>query len=554
MSEREDNPPTLASLRARSAKLRSGRRLSSSPISETGFQGGLFSTEREDISLDAVSPQIGPADAQAESPAVLFDSAATPPKERRTAVALPTERRIWSVRALVAEIRQQVETSYTNLWIEGEISNCRPASSGHIYFTLKDGEAQLPVVLFRRQAQLLRFRPADGLAVLVRGRISVYETRGQLQLIAETMEPRGAGALQLAFEQLKARLLAEGLFDASRKRSLPPYPKCVGIVTSRSGAVMRDIVTVVRRRHARLNLLVYPAVMQGASSPRSVAKGIRWFNAHPEKAEVIVIARGGGSMEDLACFNDEALARAIAASDLPVVSAIGHETDFTVADFVADLRAPTPSAAAELVTAAQHRIEERVDSLSARVHRSGRFHLMHWRQRYSRLSAESVLTRLRDAIDRRDQRLDELRLRMESGSERRLRQAKERLAVLQDRLRRQDVAVRVAAVHRRLEASSVRLRALAVQSVARRNARLNHASTRLEALSPVAVLSRGYALVYAADGRLLRSSDGVMAGEAIHARLGRGTLEATVTETQLDLITEDRKPTGTSDITEKRRR
>ncbi|WP_158792289.1 exodeoxyribonuclease VII large subunit, partial [Granulicella sp. L60] len=324
MSEREDNPPpppTLASLRARKGKLRTAKH-PSSPTQD--LQPGLFSVVVETSSTTIV---LEPAAPQRPAPAI----------------KITTERRIWTVRALVTDIRQQVETAYTDLWVEGEISNCRPAPSGHIYFTLKDGEAQLPVVLFRRQAQLLRFRPADGLAVLVRGRISVYETRGQLQLIAETLEPRGAGALQLAFEQLKARLLAEGLFDADRKRPLPPFPHCIGIITSPTGAVIRDIVTVVRRRHARLNLLVYPATMQGASSPQSVAAGINWFNANPDKADLILIARGGGSMEDLAAFNDETLARTIASSTLPIVSAIGHETDFTIADFVADLRAPTPS-------------------------------------------------------------------------------------------------------------------------------------------------------------------------------------------------------------------
>ena len=212
------------------------------------------------------------------------------------------DRRIWSVRALVTDIRQHVETDYTDLWIEGEISNCRNAPSGHIYFTLKDGEAQLPVVLFRRQVTLLRFRPADGLAVLVRGRVSVYESRGQLQLIGETIEPRGAGALQLAFEQLKARLLAEGLFDAARKRPLPSFPKCIGIVTSPTGAVIRDIVTIVRRRHGRLKLLVYPATTQGASSPASVVAGIHWFNAHRSLVDIIIVARGGGSLEDISGF------------------------------------------------------------------------------------------------------------------------------------------------------------------------------------------------------------------------------------------------------------
>src|SRR6202011_5126313 len=211
------------------------------------------------------------------------------PASPKPSPKLPLERRSRSVRDLVSDVRNTIESGYTDLWVEGEISNLRAAPSGHLYFTLKDGEAQLPVVLFRRQAILLRFRPADGLAVLVRGRISVYESRGQLQLIAETLEPRGAGALQLAFEQLKARLLAEGLFDAARKRPLPSFPKCIGIVTSPAGAVIRDIVTIVRRRHARLNLLVYPATMQGASSPVSVAAGIRRFNANPCLVDIIIL-------------------------------------------------------------------------------------------------------------------------------------------------------------------------------------------------------------------------------------------------------------------------
>lgn len=448
-------------------------------------------------------------------------------------IAEAAERRIWSVRALVTNIRQQIETTYTDLWVEGEISNCRPAPSGHIYFTLKDGEAQLPVVLFRRQAQLLRFRPTDGLAVLVRGRISIYESRGQLQLIAETLEPRGAGALQLAFEQLKARLLAEGLFDAERKRPLPAFPKCIGIITSPSGAVIRDIVTVVRRRHARLNLLIYPATMQGATCASAVAGGIHWFNTHPTLVDAIIIARGGGSMEDLAGFNDEPLARAIAASTIPIVSAIGHETDFTIADFVADLRAPTPSAAAELVTAAQHRIEERIQSLAARVHRAGRFHLMHARQRYARLSSESVLTRLRDTVDRRDQRIDELRLRLEAATQRRLRNRAQRLAILTERLRHQNISLRIATTQRRLQSANDRLHRISTQTITTGQTRLNRSAARLEALSPLAVLSRGYALIYAEDGTLLRTAADTTAGQKIHARLGKGTLEAQVTATKV---------------------
>jgi exodeoxyribonuclease VII large subunit len=506
MPGKDENQPTLASLRTRGGKTRSSKRPEPPPQAE------LFFFQEEMVAVEEASPV--PA-----------------PPQPKPAVSVAAERRIWTVRSLVTSIRQQVESAYADIWVEGEISNCRPAASGHIYFTLKDGEAQLPVVLFRRQAGLLRFRPVDGLAVLVRGRISVYESRGQLQLIAETMEPRGAGSLQLAFEQLKARLLAEGLFDADRKRPLPAFPRCVGVVTSPSGAVIRDIVNVVRRRHARLNLLVYPATMQGASSPGSVAAGVRWFNKSPSLVDVIILARGGGSMEDLAGFNDEALARVIAASELPVVSAIGHETDFTIADFVADLRAPTPSAAAELVTAAQHRVEERVHALEGRVHRAGRFHLMHARQRYAKLSAESVLVRLRDAVSRRDQRIDELRFRLEAASTRRLRISAQRINSLAERLRRHDPSLRIAMTQRRLQQLTERLHRSAGELISLRRIRLNRASARLEALSPVAVLSRGYALVYAADGTLLRSAADTATGQNIRARLAEGTLEAQVTAT-----------------------
>ena len=510
MPGKDENQPTLASLRARGGKTRTLRRSPSPPP-----QTELFFFEEDTAPVEEVGFVPAPPPAQPKPPAA----------------PIVSERRIWTVRSLVTSIRQQVESAYTDIWVEGEISNCRPAASGHIYFTLKDGEAQLPVVLFRRQAALLRFRPTDGLSVLVRGRISVYESRGQLQLIAETMEPRGAGSLQLAFEQLKARLLAEGLFDADRKQPLPAFPHCVGVVTSPTGAVIRDIVNVVRRRHARLNLLVYPATMQGASSPGSVAAGIRWFNKNRSLVDVIILARGGGSMEDLAGFNDEALARVIAASELPIVSAIGHETDFTIADFVADLRASTPSAAAEIVTAAQHRVEDRVHALEARVLRAGRFHLMHARQRYARLSAESVLVRLRDAVSRRDQRIDELRFRLEATSSRRLRISAHRLSVLSDRLRRHDPSLRIATTQRRLQQLTERMHRSAAQVVSSRQTRLNRATARLEALSPLAVLSRGYALVYAEDGTLLRSAAETAAGQTIRARLDKGTLEAQVTAT-----------------------
>lgn len=509
MSFHEQNPPTLASLRAGRGGIRSNRPGRDTEPAPAG-QASLSFTASDPLPVD--------------DPITLPQSQEPVPIHKQ-------ERRIWTVADLIATIRRQIEATHTDIWVEGEISNCRPAPSGHIYLTLKDSDAQLPVVLFRRQAQLLRFRPADGLAVLVRGRISIYDSRGQLQLIAETMEPRGAGSLQLAFEQLKARLMAEGLFDADRKRPLPAFPHCIGIVTSPTGAVIRDIVTIIRRRHARLNLLVYPAVMQGASSPGSVAAGIRFFNRNPGLTDLILIARGGGSMEDLACFNDEALARIIAASDLPVVSAIGHETDFTIADFVADLRAPTPSAAAELITAAQHRIEDRVEELSIRVRRAVCLHLLEARQRYVRLSAPVVLRRVHDSINRRGQRMDELGMRMERASSNRLRLRGERLRTLQERLRRQDIGLRLAALHRRIDRGTVQLDRAIQDSLSIRRSRLQAASARLHALSPLSVLARGYALVYAENGVLLRSATEVTPGQTIRARLASGTFSAKVTAT-----------------------
>ncbi len=449
----------------------------------------------------------------------------------------PIERRIWTIRDLVTGVRLRVEREYPDIWVEGEISNCRPAPSGHIYFTLKDGDAQLAVVLFRSQAQLLRFRPQDGLAVLARGRISVYETRGQLQLIAETLEPRGSGALQLAFELLKARLLAEGLFDQARKRPLPAFPHTLGVITSTAGAVLHDIIKVVRRRHAPLNLLVYPCAVQGPGCAASIISGIRWFNrrqpnSNQNPVDLILIARGGGSIEDLAGFNDEALARAIAASALPVVSAIGHETDFTIADFVADLRAPTPSAAAEIITAAQHRIEERVQAFDARIRRAIRYQLMLARQRFTALSTGQVQNRLQTLLGRRAQRLDDLRHRLEFSASRSLRTPAAQLAILTTRLERRHPAMRLAAAHRRLDAAHQSLGRLAQTTLAARSMRLDRAAARLHALSPLAVLNRGYALVYNSAGQLLHRSTDASPGATIRARLAQGSLEAEVTRTE----------------------
>ncbi len=435
------------------------------------------------------------------------------------------ERKLWGVAELVGVLRGRLEREYGDVWVEGEISNVRPYGSGALYFTLKDGDAQLPAVLFKRQAALLKWKPADGMAVLARGRVSVYENRGQLQLVAESLEPRGAGALQVQFEQMKARLRAEGLFEAGRKRTLPAYPGTIGVVTSTQGAVIRDIVTVCRRRGGCMNILVYPAAVQGAGAAAEIAAGVRYFNAHPEHGvDVVVVARGGGSTEDLWAFNDEALARTIAASELPVVSAVGHETDFTIADFVADLRAPTPSAAAEMITEAQHRAGERVDALRARLLRGVRWQSIGARQRFSRVSAEGALRRVPEALERRVQRVDDLRAGLAVALASRLRLHGAQVSGLEGRLLRRDVSAGIAEGRGRLFAMGSRVQHAGQQLLSGRGLRLERARVRLEALSPMAVLQRGYALAFVADGRLVRSVTQVGAGEVMMVRLADGSL------------------------------
>ncbi|SEB83110.1 exodeoxyribonuclease VII large subunit [Terriglobus roseus] len=519
MAAPENPPASLAQfIRRRAAAGRSsGPPSSLKPKPDKLGQFGLLFSEPESATEDGA---VTVADVIAERERI--EAPASPAQ-------VPQQRKLWAVAELVSALRGKVEREYSDVWVEGEISNCRPAPSGHLYFTLKDGNAQLLVVLFRREASLLRFKPTDGLAVLARGRISVFESRGQLQLIAETLEPRGAGALQLAFEQLKAKLRAEGLFEQERKRPLPAFPRTVGVITSTQGAVLRDIVTVVRRRHACLDILVFPAAMQGVTCAPDVIRGLRYLNANPQhNVDVIVIARGGGSAEDLAGFNDEALARAIAAIDLPVVSAVGHETDFTIADFVADLRAPTPSAAAELVTAAQHRVEERVQSLAARLFRAMRYQQMHAQQRFTRVSAASAFARMRDSIGRRQQRVDQDRFRLEAATEALLRERAARLRLLTERLQRQDVhrsVLRAQTKNERLRERLLRAGSSLLTTPSRRVAR---AETRLHALSPTAVLQRGYALVFNGEGRLLRSAKDVTAGDEIRTRLGEGEVRSRV--------------------------
>lgn len=448
----------------------------------------------------------------------------------------PSQRRIWKVSELVTELRSEVERRFSDLWVEGEITDLRPAASGHIYFTLKDDSGQLSAVLFRRQASLLRFRPENGLQVLLRGRVSIYEQRGQIQLVAEHLEPMGAGSLQLAFEQVKRRLQQEGLFDADRKRPLPAFPRSVGIVTSPSGAVIRDFITVTNRRHAALHIILYPALVQGESAAAEVAKGIEFFNQTRE-VDLIVIARGGGSFEDLAPFNSESLARVIAASELPVVSAVGHETDFTIADFAADLRAPTPSAAAELITAAQHKVEEHLEQLSQRLQRAARYVIMQARERFLSLSVEASLARIIDGINRRHQRIDELCFRMEAAWRALAQQYAQRLQALASAILRNDAAQRIALMRERLQNNLARLTRAQLQLLHTRRAGLEFLERQLAALSPLAVLNRGYSLVYDENGMLLKDASVLAPGQLLSTRLAAGSVESRITK-----INPDKKP------------
>ena len=447
-------------------------------------------------------------------------------------------RRIWPVRDLVARARDLVEREFADVWVEGEISNCRGASSGHVYFTLKDADAQLPIVLFRRQAILLRFRPEDGLHVLVRGRVSVYEQRGQMQLIAETMEPVGAGSLQIAFEQLRERLKAEGLFDAARKRELPAFPRTAGIITSPTGAVIRDFLNIVSRRHSGLNVLLYPASVQGDSAPAEIEAGVAALNAISAKGselvDLIVLARGGGSLEDLAAFNTERVARAIAASRVPVVSAVGHETDFTIADFVADLRAPTPSAAAELVTEAHHRIGEHLAVRSGRLERAARFQLLQAEQRLARVPENSAQARMAGMLHRLAQRLDDLAFRQESALRAQMRRCQAQVAALGAAMIRRDPRQLFRRSHEHLAEYRTRLRRSMEQIAYASRARHSALDARLHSLSPLAVLDRGYALVLASDGGLVRSAKRLTPGDRITTRLADGAFSSRVERVDLN--------------------
>jgi exodeoxyribonuclease VII large subunit len=443
----------------------------------------------------------------------------------------PPERRVWKVRDLVASVRTHIEREFSDAWVEGEISNFRAPESGHLYFTLKDGDSQIRVVMFRSSARLLRFRPADGLQVVVRGRVTIYEDRGELQISAEYIEPKGAGSLQLAFEQLKAKLEAEGLFAAERKKPIPTLPSRIGIVTSPQGAALRDILNILQRRHRSVNVLIFPAQVQGDAASFEVAAGVRFFNQH-DNVEVIIVARGGGSAEDLASFNNEGLARSVFASSIPVISAVGHETDFTIIDFVADLRAPTPSAAAELVIRSRQDIEDNAAALHDRLTRAMRYRLLMGRQALTELSQHGAFARMMEVIRQRQQKLDDLIHRVELAQRNLLEKSRRRWEIVSAAVRHYDVRLVLSGIRKELESRTTALGSVMRNVLLQYRVRSERLETALQSLSPLAILDRGYALVFDANGKLLKDADAVKIGDEVSARLAHGQIDASVTKKQ----------------------
>jgi len=440
----------------------------------------------------------------------------------------PRGRRTWTVRDLVAAVRTHLEGEYSDTWVEGEISNLRAHDSGHLYFTLKDESAQIRVVMFRSAARLLRFRPQNGMQVVARGRVTIYEDRGELQISAEYLEPKGAGSLQVAFEQLKAKLEAEGLFDANRKKPIPALPGKIGIVTSPQAAALRDILHILRRRHHGANVVIFPAQVQGETAALEVSAGIRYFN-QARNVDVIIVARGGGSAEDLAAFNHEGLARAIASSLIPVISAVGHETDFTIIDFVSDLRAPTPSAAAELVIRSRQEVEQQLASLHGRLGKGIRYRLLIARQNLTELARHTAFARLMDLIHRRQQRLDDLTHRLAQAQRRIVEYQRRRFETLAAAVRHYDARRVLASMRKDWVAQTAALLSRLRSLLRERRMRFERMETTLQALSPVAILGRGYALVFDDEGGLITDAAKVQPGDMISARLAQGTLNARVT-------------------------
>jgi exodeoxyribonuclease VII large subunit len=456
-------------------------------------------------------------------------AARSPSEPAQLRLTWEPQRRVFSVSELNSAVQRLFEGEFSNIWVAGEISGCRTGTSGHFYFSLKDAQSQLKCALFRGAARFAKFKPQDGLAVLARGRLEVYEVRGEYQFIVELLEPQGAGALQIAFEQLKKKLAAEGLFEASRKRALPKLPRRIGIVTSPSGAVIRDMIHVLERRFPGLHLRLYPAQVQGDGSVEQVCNGLRFFSVG-NWAEVVIVARGGGSLEDLWTFNEEAVARAIATSKVPVISAIGHETDFTIADFVADLRAPTPSAAAEMVVCTRESLLEQLAGCRAKAVQAIRYRLILASRDLHQRGTERAATVVHRAIAKRGQALDELHDRAVIVERRVLEGARRRLTELTKRVEAANLRLRFARMRHQQELLHQRLAKLGASAVLHARRRYEPVHAHLTQLSPLAILSRGYAIVSDAQGHAIRAANEVKIGEQVTIRLQSGRLSAEITE------------------------
>jgi len=432
------------------------------------------------------------------------------------------QRKIYSVQEVTAEIKKALD-HFGVLWVQGEISNFKHHSSGHMYFSLKDDRAQLRAACFRNSNVHLKFRPEDGLEVLVRGRISVYEPRGDYQILVEFMEPVGLGSLQLAFEKLKQKLRDEGLFDESHKVRLPLLPRKVGIVTSPTGAAIQDILRILDRRNASLDILIYPARVQGAGAAEEIAAGVKYFSGRND-IDVIIVARGGGSMEDLWAFNEEVVARAIYDAERPVISAVGHEVDFTIADFVADLRAPTPSAAAEVVSGARDDLKATVNSLTRRALQAARLLVATRRSALERAARNRAFNIAPNMVRELQQRFDEAALRTTQSMLRYQTALRHRERVLQMRLSKVDLRRNMARDREILAGKRTRLHAAAGRQLQRWRSRLELDMGRMHALSPLAILERGYAICRDEQGAILRDADRTAPGSRVAVRLSRGEL------------------------------
>ncbi len=435
-----------------------------------------------------------------------------------------------TVSELTADIRSRLETGFPDVLVEGELSNCKKWHTGHIYFTLKDSTAQIRAVMFRSAARSLKFAPEDGVHVVARGRVTVYDAKGEYQFICERLEPRGLGALQLAFDQLRRKLETEGLFAAERKRPLPVLPRRIGVVTSLDGAAIRDILSVLGRRYPNASILIRPARVQGEGAARDIARALAAIGRVPD-VDVIIVGRGGGSIEDLWAFNEEIVARAIVAAPVPVISAVGHETDTTIADFVADLRAPTPSAAAETVVARRDEFCGRIDRLEERVRGAVKRRVLVATNHVHALESRRGLARVPATLAMRGRDVEELLQALRHAERDRLMRAERHLGSLARRLERRDPREGLAAARGRLSQSSTRLTAAIRQRDARAHSALGTLAGRLHSLSPLAVLGRGYAVCWNEDRTaIIRHAADVRPGDGVSVTLAEGEIDCTVTD------------------------